>query len=41
MHEGIDIAPSTDVDGDFIRMMIPHHQGAIDMALVQLKYLPQ
>jgi hypothetical protein len=38
MHEGMDIAPSTDVDRDFIRMMIPHHQGAIDMALVQLKY---
>ena len=38
MHEGMDIAPSTDFDRDFIRMMIPHHQGAIDMALVQLKY---
>jgi uncharacterized protein (DUF305 family) len=38
MHEGMDIAPSDDVDRDFIRMMIPHHQGAIDMALVQLKY---
>jgi hypothetical protein len=38
MHERMDIAPSTDVDRDFIRMMIPHHQGAIDMALVQLKY---
>ena len=38
MHEGMDIAPSSDVDRDFIRMMIPHHKGAIDMALLQLKY---
>jgi uncharacterized protein (DUF305 family) len=38
MHEGMDIVPSGDVDRDFIRMMIPHHQGAIDVALVQLKY---
>jgi hypothetical protein len=38
MHDGMEIAPSTDVDRDFIRMMIPHHQGAIDMARVQLKY---
>ena len=38
MHEGMDIAPCGDVDRDFMRMMIPHHQGAIDMALVLLKY---
>ena len=34
----MEIAPSGDIDRDFTRMMIPHHQGAIDMALVQLKY---
>ena len=38
MHEGMEISSSGDVDRDFIRMMIPHHQGAIDMALVLLKY---
>ncbi len=38
MHEGMEIVPSSDIDHDFMRMMIPHHQGAIDMALVLLKY---
>jgi uncharacterized protein (DUF305 family) len=27
-----------DPDKDFVMMMIPHHQGAIDMAKVELKY---
>lgn len=30
--------PTGDIDADFVAMMIPHHQGAIDMALLQLKY---
>ena len=31
--------PSTgDVDRDFVAMMAPHHQGAIDMARTELKY---
>jgi hypothetical protein len=38
MHHGMEIAASDDIDRDFMRMMIPHHQGAIDMALLQLKY---
>jgi Domain of unknown function (DUF305) len=38
MHAGMKVAPSGNTDRDFVRMMIAHHQGAIDMALVQLKY---
>ncbi len=32
------IRPSGDVDGDFVSMMTPHHQGAIDMAMAELRY---
>ena len=32
------IRPSGDVDRDFVSMMTPHHQGAIDMALAELRY---
>ena len=30
--------PTADADKDFALMMIPHHQGAIDMAEVELKH---
>jgi len=30
--------PSGDVDRDFVAMMIPHHQSAIDMARAELRY---
>lgn len=38
MMAGMDIKPTGDVDADFAAMMIPHHQGAIDMALAELRY---
>jgi Domain of unknown function (DUF305) len=38
MHEGMEIVPEGNIERDFMRMMMPHHQGAIDMALVLLKY---
>jgi uncharacterized protein (DUF305 family) len=38
MMSGMDIKPSGDIDRDFAAMMIPHHQGAIDMAQAELRY---
>ncbi len=38
MMAGMDIKPTGDVDQDFAAMMIPHHQGAIDMAQAELRY---
>jgi hypothetical protein len=38
MMDGMSIKPSGDVDHDFVAMMIPHHQGAIDMAQAELRY---
>jgi uncharacterized protein (DUF305 family) len=38
MMAGMEIKPSGDVDRDFVAMMIPHHQGAIDMAQAELRY---
>lgn len=32
------VKPTGDVDADFAAMMIPHHQGAIDMALAELRH---
>jgi uncharacterized protein (DUF305 family) len=32
------VKPSGDSDVDFVRLMLPHHQAAIDMAKTQLLY---
>jgi uncharacterized protein (DUF305 family) len=32
------VKPSGDSDVDFVRLMLPHHQAAIDMAKAQLMY---
>ena len=32
------IRPAGDVDTDFVAMMVPHHQGAIEMAQAELRY---
>lgn len=38
MMAAMDIKPSGDADADFVAMMVPHHQGAIDMAQAELRY---
>ena len=38
MHADMAIAYTGDADVDFVRGMIAHHQGAIDMAKVELSY---
>jgi uncharacterized protein (DUF305 family) len=38
MMSGMERAPRGDVDQDFIGQMIPHHEGAIDMAKAELRY---
>jgi hypothetical protein len=38
MMAGMNVRPTGDVDADFAAMMIPHHQGAIDMAVAELRY---
>jgi len=32
------IRPSGDIDADFVAMMVPHHQGAIEMAQAELRH---
>jgi uncharacterized protein (DUF305 family) len=38
MMADMTIKPTGDVDRDFVAMMVPHHQGAVDMAQAVLRY---
>jgi len=38
MMGAMQVRPIGDVDRDFAAVMIPHHQGAIDMAVAELRY---
>jgi uncharacterized protein (DUF305 family) len=38
MHEGMNITFTGDADRDFVNGMIPHHQGAVEMAKVVLAF---
>jgi uncharacterized protein (DUF305 family) len=38
MMSGMRVASGGDVDRAFVDVMIPHHQGAIDMAVAELRY---
>jgi uncharacterized protein (DUF305 family) len=38
MHTAMTIPLTGDADADFVKGMIPHHQGAIDMAKIELQY---
>jgi uncharacterized protein (DUF305 family) len=38
MHKAMDIEFTGDPDVDFVRAMIPHHEGAVDMARIVLEY---
>ena len=38
MTMNLEMKPTGNADRDFVRMMLPHHQGAVDMAKVELQY---
>lgn len=38
MHKAMDIEFSGDADRDFVRSMIPHHEGAVAMAKIVLEH---
>lgn len=38
MMKDMAVQPSGDADEDFVAMMVPHHQGAIDMAVAELRF---
>ena len=38
MMHAMHVPTSGDIDRDFVEMMVPHHQGAIDMAVAYVHY---
>lgn len=38
MMGAMDVPLTGDADRDFVTGMLPHHQGAVDMALIELRY---
>jgi uncharacterized protein (DUF305 family) len=38
MMKDMHAKPTGDADKDFVNMMLPHHQGAVDIAKVELQY---
>jgi uncharacterized protein (DUF305 family) len=38
MMAAMAVRPAGDVDRDFVATMVPHHQGAIEMAQAELRY---
>ena len=38
MHKDMTMSFTSDADKDFIAGMLPHHQGAMDMAKIVLQY---
>ena len=38
MDHDMAVPPTGDYDRDFAAMMIPHHQGAVDMARIELQF---
>ena len=38
MMADMGVAPTGDVDRDFVATMVPHHRGAIDMAIAELRF---
>jgi uncharacterized protein (DUF305 family) len=38
MMTAMAVTPTGDVDRDFVATMVPHHQGAIEMAQAELRY---